>query len=197
MSGQEPTKTKKKSSSAKKSKTLPAIPKGFHSVTPYLVVNNGSEAIEFYKKAFGARELLRHATPDGKILNAQLKIGDSMVLLSDEFPGSDTRSPISLGTSTVTLHIYTKDVNKLWEQATAAGAKVLMPLNNQFWGERYGQLSDPFGHRWSLSQQVRMSEEEMQALEKASMEMLGQGEHPGRQQEDQPSTDVAESERAC
>ncbi len=197
MSGQEPTKTKKKSSSAKKSKTIPAIPKGFHSVTPYLVVNNGSEAIEFYKKAFGARELLRHATPDGKILNAQLKIGDSMVLLSDEFPGSDTRSPISLGTSTVTLHIYTKDVNKLWEQATAAGAKVLMPLNNQFWGERYGQLSDPFGHRWSLSQQVRMSEEEMQALEKASMEMLGQGEHPGRQQEDQPSTDVAESERAC
>jgi PhnB protein len=170
--GQEPTKTKRKSSSSRKSRSVPPIPKGFHSVTPYLVVNNGSEAIEFYKRAFGARELLRHATPDGKILNAQLKIGDSIVMLSDEFPGADTHSPASLGTSTVTLHIYTKDVNKLWDQAVGAGARVMMPLNNQFWGERYGQLADPFGHRWSLSQQVKMSEEEMQALEKASMEMM-------------------------
>ena len=189
MSGQEPPKVKKKTSSSKKSKAVEPIPKGFHTVTPYLVVNNGSVAIEFYKKAFGAKELLRHETPDGKILNAQLKIGDSMVLLSDEFPGADTRSPISLGTSTVTLHVYTKDVNKLWEQAVSAGARVIMPLNNQFWGERYGQLADPFGHRWSLSQQVKMSEEEMEALEKASMEMLAQGQHPGRSEE--PPSGVA------
>jgi PhnB protein len=182
MSGQEPPKAKKKISS-KKSKVVDPVPKGFHTVTPYLVVNNGSVAIEFYKKAFGAKELLRHETPDGKILNAQLRIGDSMVLLSDEFPGADTRSPISLGTSTVTLHVYTKDVNKLWGQAIAAGARIIMPLNNQFWGERYGQLADPFGHRWSLSQQVKMSEEEMEALEKASMEMLAQGQRQGRSDE--------------
>ena len=169
MSGQEPVKPKKR---ATRKKSPAGVPKGFHTVTPYLVVNNGSNAIEFYKKAFGAKEMLRHSTPDGKILNAQLKIGDSMVMLSDEFPGADTRSPNSLGASTVTLHIYVKDVNKLWEQAIAAGARIVMPLNNQFWGERYGQIVDPFGHRWSLSQQVKMSQEEMQALEKASMEMM-------------------------
>ena len=194
MSGQEPANEKKKTSRSKKSKTVQAIPKGFHSVTPYLTVNNGSEAIEFYKRALGAKELLRHATPDGKILNAQIRIGDSIVMLSDEFPGSDTRSPASLGTSTVTLHIYTKDVNKLWEQAIAAGARILMPLSNQFWGERYGQITDPYGHRWSLSQQVKMSKEEMEALEKASMEMLGQGEHSGKrdqQDAERPPTGVA------
>jgi PhnB protein len=190
MSGQEPTKTKRKTSSSRKSKAVSGIPKGFHTITPYLTVNNGSVAIEFYKRAFGAKEMLRHSTPDGKILNAQLRIGDSIIMLSDEFPGSDTRSPVSLGASTVTLHVYTKDVNKLWDQATAAGAKIVMPLNNQFWGERYGQLSDPFGHRWSLSQQVKMSEEEMQALEKASMEMLAQGEHPGRSRGEQPLSGV-------
>lgn len=170
MSGQEePSKPKRKTS---RKKSAPGVPRGFHTVTPYLVVSNGPEAIEFYKKAFGAKEMLRHSTPDGKILNAQLKIGDSMVMLSDEFPGAETKSPISLGASTVTLHIYVRDVNKLWEQAITAGARIAMPLNNQFWGERYGQIVDPFGHRWSLSQQVRMSQEEMQALEKASMEMM-------------------------
>ena len=184
---EQPPKAKKKST-PRKPKAVPPIPRGYHTVTPYLVVNNGSEAIEFYKKAFGAKELLRHTTPDGKILNAQLKIGDSMVLLSDEFPGGDTRSPVSLGTSTVTLHVYTRDVNKLWERAIAAGARIIMPLNNQFWGERYGQLADPFGHRWSLSQQVHMTEEEMEALEKAAMEMMGQGAHPGKPE--QPPTGV-------
>jgi PhnB protein len=161
-----------KRKTSRKSKAVLAIPKGFHTVTPYLVVSSGSEAIEFYKKAFGAKEMLRHSTPDGKVLNAQLKIGDSMLMLSDEFPGSDTKSPLTLGTSTVTLHIYAKDVDKLWEQATSVGAKIIMPLSNQFWGERYGQLVDPFGHRWSLAQVVKMSKEEMQALEKASMEMM-------------------------
>jgi PhnB protein len=190
MSGEVESPRARKKSSRRKSKAVPPIPKGFHSVTPYLVVINGTEAIEFYKKAFGAKEVLRHSTPDGKILNAQLKIGDSMVLLSDEFPGSDVRSPLSIGTSTVTLHIYSKDVDKLWEQATSAGARIVMPLNNQFWGERYGQLADPFGHRWSLSQQVKMSKEEMKALEKASMEMLAQGEHPERRQEDKPPIGV-------
>jgi PhnB protein len=165
---------------ARKSRsTKPPIPRGFHTITPYICVSDGAGAIEFYKKAFGAKESQIHKTPDGKILNAQLKIGDSMVLLSDEFPGSDVRSPLSVGTSTVTLHIYTKDVDKLWDQAISAGARITMPLANQFWGERYGQLADPFGHRWSMSQQIKMSDEEMEGLQKAAMEMFAQGEHPG------------------
>ena len=167
---------RRKKSSAAASKPVPA---GFHTITPYLVVNNGSDAIEFYKKAFGAKEVQRHTTPDGKILNAQLKIGDSMLLLSDEFPGADVRSPNSVGTSTVTIHLYVNDVDKLWSEAIAAGARIQMPLANQFWGERYGQLADPFGHRWSLSQQIKMSEEEMEALQKAAMEMIIHREHPG------------------
>ena len=118
--------------------------------------------------------------PDGKILNAQIKIGDSIVMLSDEFPGSDTKSPSSLGTSTVSLHIYTKDVDKLWQRAVSAGAKITMPLDNQFWGERYGQLADPFGHRWTLSQRIKMSREEMDAKQKAAMAMFAKGEHPGQ-----------------
>jgi len=187
---QRPATTKRRTArTSRRSKIVKPIPAGFHSITPYLVVNNGSEAIECYKKAFGAKEIIRHTTPDGKILNAQLKIGDSMLLLSDEFPGADVRSPLSLGTSTVTIHVYTKDVDKLWEQAISSGARIVMPLSNQFWGERYGQLSDPFGHRWSLSQQIKMSDEEMEALQKAAMEMFASGEHTDRTEE--PPTGVA------
>ena len=157
-------------------------------------MNDGAAAIEFYKKAFGAQEISRHTTSDGKkILNAQLKIGDSMVLLADEFPGSETRSPLSIGTSTVMLHIYTVNVDRVWNQAIEAGARIAMPIANQFWGERYGQLADPFGHRWSVSQQIKMSDEEMQGLEKAAMEMFGRGEHPqqGERKEEEPPTGVA------
>ena len=142
-----PKKSKRKVAT-KKPKQVKPIPSGFRTVTPYLVLNDASGAIEFYKKAFGAKELTRNLTPDGKILNAQIKIGDSIVMLSDEFPmpGSTIKSPSSLGASTFTMHIYSKNVDKLWEQAVAAGAMVGMPLDNMFWGERYGQLVDPFGH---------------------------------------------------
>jgi len=188
--------TAKVSSPSRRSKVVRPVPTGFRTITPYLVVNNGSEAIGFYKKAFDAKELSVHKTPDGKILNAQLKIGNSMLFLADEFPGSDVRSPLSIGgSSTVTIHIYTKDVDKLWDQAISAGARITMPISNQFWGERYGQLADPFGHRWSLSQQVKMSDEEMAGLQKAAMEMFSQGEHPGhpekKDQREQPPTGVA------
>jgi len=167
---------------ARKSKrsttSLTSVPKGFHSVTPYLAITGASEAIEFYKKAFGARELARETMPDGKILHARFKIGDSLLMLADEFPGSNHKSPTSAGTSTVTLHIYTTDVDSLWQKAIEAGAKVTMPLENQFWGERYGQLTDPFGHHWSISQQVKMSREEMDEKRKSVMTMLAQGQHP-------------------
>ncbi len=170
-------KPKKKSAARKKTTGVKPIPAGFSTVTPYLVLNNASDAIEFYKKAFGAKELSVNRTPDGKIMNAEIKIGDSMVLLSDEFPSARTKSPVSLGTSTVTMHIYSKDVDKLWAQALAAGAMVVMPLDKQFWGERYGQIVDPFGHHWSLSQRIKMSPQEMEEKQKAAMAMFGQGEH--------------------
>ena len=155
-----------------------AIPPGFRSVTPYLTVVGGSKAIDFYKRAFGAKELSRQAMPDGRILNAQIKIGDSIVMLSDEFPGSDLKSPESLGSSTVTLHIYTKDVDRLWQRAVSAGARITMPIDDQFWGEHYGQLADPFGHRWSLSQRIQMSHKEAEFKRKAAMAMFSRGEHP-------------------
>ncbi len=141
-----PKKSKKKVAARKKPKQVKPIPSGFRTVTPYLVVSNASGAIEFYKKAFGAKELTRNLTPDGKILNARIKVGDSIVMLEDEFPvpGSTTKSPTTLGASTVTLHIYSKNVDKLFAQAVSAGAMIRMPLDNMFWGERYGQLVDPF-----------------------------------------------------
>ncbi len=132
-----------------------AIPKGFHSVTPDLVVKGASDAIEFYKRAFGAVENYRHNSPDGNsIVHAELKIGDSIVMLSDEYVHGDMkgcRSPKSIGGSAVTLHIYTEDVDKAFNQAVAAGANVTMPLTDMFWGDRYGQLEDPFGHFWSIA----------------------------------------------
>jgi PhnB protein len=126
------------------------IPKGFHTVTPYLVVTDAARAIDFYKRAFGAEELRRLDGPDGKIAHAELKIGDSIIMLSDEMPGW-SRSPESLGGTAVNIFLYVKDVDRVFNQAVAAGAKIGMPLNDMFWGDRYGQVTDPFGHSWSLA----------------------------------------------
>jgi PhnB protein len=156
------------------------IPNGEHSVTAYLTVNTASKAIDFYKGAFNAEELFRETVPDGKILHARIKIGDSVVRLSDEFPGSTHRAPATLGATTVTLHIYTENVDRLWQQAVQAGAKIMIPLDNQFWGERYGMLIDPFGHQWSMSMTIKMTQEEMAAKRKAVMSMFSKGEHPGK-----------------
>ena len=152
------------------------VPPGEHSVTAYLTVSNGSKAIDFYKQAFNAEDLFRETMPDGKILHARMRIGDSIVRLSDEFAGSLHKSPASLGATTVTLHIYTENVEGLWQQAIQAGAKVILPLDNQFWGERYGMLVDPFGHQWSMSMAIKMSPEEMAAKRKAVMSMFSNGE---------------------
>jgi PhnB protein len=153
------------------------IPKGFGTVTPYLKINGAAKAIDFYKDAFGAKKIGVVTLPDGKILHARMKIGDSILMLSDEFQGN-TASPTSIGSNTVTIHVYSKNVDKLWEKAVEAGAKIVMPLDNQFWGERYGQLLDPFGHSWSLSMQVRMTRREREAKRKVAMEMFTQGKHP-------------------
>jgi uncharacterized glyoxalase superfamily protein PhnB len=128
------------------------IPDGFHTITPHLVVKDASKAIDFYKKAFGAEELERHPGPDGKsIMHATIKIGDSRVMLNDEFPDMGCRGPLAIGGTAVTLHLYVQDVDKAFERATKAGAKVTMPLADQFWGDRYGIVADPFGHMWSIA----------------------------------------------
>ena len=126
------------------------IPKGFHTVTPYLIVTDGARAIDFYKRAFGAQELLRLDGPDRKVAHAELKIGDSIIMLSEEMSGH-TRSPQSLGGTAVDIMLYVKDVDQAFNQAVAAGAKITMPLSDMFWGDRYGQVTDPFGHSWSLA----------------------------------------------
>ncbi len=126
------------------------IPKGFHTVTPYLTVSDSARAIDFYKRAFGAEELSRLDSPDGKVAHAEIKIGDSIIMLSDEMPGWG-RSPQSLGGTAVDIFLYVPDVDRIFNQAVAAGAKIAMPVSDMFWGDRYGRLTDPFGHSWSLA----------------------------------------------
>jgi PhnB protein len=128
------------------------IPSGFHTLTPHLVVKGASRAIDFYKKAFGAQEVGRLTSPDGKsIMHADLKIGDSHVFLVDECPQMGARGPESIGATPVTIHIYVEDVDDAFGKAVAAGAQVRMPLADMFWGDRYGLLTDPFGHSWSMA----------------------------------------------
>ena len=132
-----------------------AVPKGYHSVTPSLVVADGAKVIEFYKKAFGAREIYRFAAPDGSIMHAVVQIGDSMIMLGDEMEGPGGRSPRTLGGSAVHLYIYQDNVDALWKHAVDAGARVVQPLADQFWGDRGGCVEDPSGHQWWLAQHVK------------------------------------------
>jgi uncharacterized glyoxalase superfamily protein PhnB len=135
-----------------------------HTITPHLVCAGASDAIEFYKKAFGAEEMMRLPGPDGKLGHAMIRIGDSAVMLADEFPQWESLGPVSLKGSPVTLHLAVPDVDKAFERALAAGAKVRMPLADMFWGDRYGIVEDPFGHRWSMATHIRdVSPEEMAA----------------------------------
>lgn len=135
------------------SKITKAIPEGYHTVTPYLSVKGAERAIDFYKKAFGAQEIERHAGAEGKIMHAVIKIGDSLVMLADEFPesGCGMCSPESLKGSSVLLNLYVEDVDTFFNQAVKAGSTVIRPLMDAFWGDRYGQLRDPFGHLWSVA----------------------------------------------
>ena len=128
------------------------IPEGFHTLTPYLVIKGASEAIEFYKRAFGAQEKVRMPGPDGKsVMHAELKIGDSPLMLADEFPDMGSLGPHGIGGTSVVIHVYVDDADAVFNQAVAAGAQVKMPLQDMFWGDRYGQITDPFGHRWSVA----------------------------------------------
>jgi PhnB protein len=130
------------------------IPDGYHSVTPYLVVNDGARALEFYKQAFGATEVFRMEGPDGKIGHAEIKIGNSHVMLADEHPEMGARSPQAFGGSPVSLMLYVEDVDATVGQAVEAGAKLTRPVANQFYGDRTGGVTDPFGHVWYVATHV-------------------------------------------
>ncbi|HJV00147.1 MAG TPA: VOC family protein [Burkholderiaceae bacterium] len=127
------------------------IPEGMHTITPHLICEGAANAIEFYKKAFNAEELSRLPGPDGKIMHAMLRIGDSTLMLNDAFPDCGGFGPLALKGSPVTIHLYVKDVDATYKQAVAAGAEAKMPVADMFWGDRYGMLVDPFGHHWSVA----------------------------------------------
>lgn len=142
------------------------IPDGMHSLTPHLVCDGAAAAIEFYKKAFNAQELARMPGPEGKLMHAMLKIGDSHFMLNDEFRDFGGFGPHYLKGSPVTIHLYVTDVDAQVAQAVAAGAKLTMPVADMFWGDRYGQLEDPFGHKWSVATHIKDTtpEEAMAAM---------------------------------
>lgn len=128
------------------------IPDGYHTVNPYLTVKNAGEAIDFYKRAFGAEEVVRMTGPDGKsIMHAEIKIGNSMLMLAEEWPQGDCKSPQSLGGTSVNLFLYVQDVDSVFQKAVSAGAKSSMPPTDMFWGDRYGKLTDPYGHSWGVA----------------------------------------------
>jgi PhnB protein len=145
------------------------IPQGMHSVTPHLICAGAAKAIDFYKQAFGAEETARLPGPDGRLMHAAVRIGDSTVMLVDEMPEWGALSPKSLKGSPVTIHLYVDDVDAFVARAVKAGAKVTMPVEDAFWGDRYGKLEDPFGHSWSVATPVR--EVSMEEAQKAMQEM--------------------------
>ena len=146
------------------------IPEGFHAVTPYLVVNDAAKAIDFYKRAFDAHERYRMEGPPGKVAHAEIQIGDSVIMLGDESPQMDTKSPQSLGGTTGGLFLYVHDVDAAYKKAVGAGAKATMPPTDMFWGDRYGKLMDPFGHSWSMATHKEdVAPEEMEKRMKAEM----------------------------
>jgi PhnB protein len=147
------------------------VPEGMHTVTPHLICAGATDAIEFYKKAFNAIEMGHLSNPQGKLMHASIRIGDSAVMLADEFPDWGKFGPKSLKGSPVTIHLYVEDVDATFERAVSAGAKITMPLEDTFWGDRYGVLEDPFGHHWSVATHIRdMTPEEIQ---QAAQKMFG------------------------
>jgi PhnB protein len=151
------------------------IPDGYHTVTPYLAVDDAARAIEFYEQAFGAKERGRMETPDGKIGHAELEIGDSLVMLSDPFPQASTKPPKELGGTSANIFMYVEDVDAAVKRAVDAGATVTMEVADQFWGDRFGTVTDPFGHTWSIATRVEdVPPEELAERAKAAMaEMAG------------------------
>ncbi len=154
------------------------IPHGMHTITPHLVCKDAAAAIEFYKEAFGAVEMVRIPGPGGKLMHAMLRIGDSPLMLVDEFPEMQVRGPQALGGSAVTIHLAVTDADASFKRATAAGATVRMPVTDMFWGARYGLVQDPSGHLWSIATQVRdLTPEQIAEAMKSQPPMDGCGSH--------------------
>jgi PhnB protein len=146
------------------------VPEGYNTVSPYLAVDDAEQAIEYYKKAFGAEETVRMDTPDGRIGHAELKIGDSHVMLSDPFPQASTTPPNTLGGTSGSIFMYVDDVDSVVQKAVDAGATVTMEVADQFWGDRFGSITDPFGHSWSIATHVEdLTPEEIEERGKAAM----------------------------
>ena len=149
------------------------IPKDYHSITPALIVKNGDEAIEFYNNGFGVEDRSRMKGPDGRVAHAELKLGDSVFMLSDEYPEMKCLSPKTIGGSPVSMYVYVDDVDSIFNKAISAGAKVLDPVKDQFWGDRHGRLEDPFGHLWSIATHKKdLSEEEMKKAAEAAFSQM-------------------------
>ena len=127
------------------------IPEGCHTLTPHLAIRDAAKAIEFYRQAFGAQVIGVYNMPDGRVMHAEIKIGDSIVMLADEFPNAPVQAPPSVGGTTTVMHLYVEDVDSWFRRAAGAGATVVMPVMDCFWGDRYGQLKDPFGHLWAIA----------------------------------------------
>jgi PhnB protein len=150
------------------------IPEGYRTVTPYLAVDDAAEAIAYYTKAFGAKERSRMEAPDGSIGHAELEIGDSLVMLSDPFPQATTRTPNELGGTTATVFLYVEDVDAVVKRAVDAGATVTMEVADQFWGDRFGAITDPFGHSWSIATHVEdVPPDEMARRAEEAMSQMG------------------------
>jgi PhnB protein len=146
------------------------IPDGYPRVTPYLIIDGASAAIEFYRSVFGATERMRMPAPDGKVGHAELEIGDSVIMLADQFPDMDARGPKSLGGTPVSLHVYVEDADSVFDRAIQAGAKALRPVEDRFYGDRSGQFEDPFGHRWDVAAHVEdVAADEMSRRAAAAM----------------------------
>ena len=158
----------------------PAVPAGLSTVTPHLVIRDAAQAIEFYKKAFGAKESVRMDGPDGKIMHAEIKIGDSRLFLGEEMPDWGSKSPLMLGGTGTTIHLYVDNADAVFNQAVAAGAQIKMPLADQFWGDRYGKLLDPYGHEWSVATHLEdVSPAEMRKRQEVAMAQMAAQQAPG------------------
>ncbi len=147
------------------------IPEGYHTATPYLIVNGAGRAIEFYKQAFGATEVMRIGAPGGKVGHAEIKIGDSHIMLADEHPEMDARSPQTIGGTPVGLALYFEDCDAVFNRAVSLGAKVLKPLQDQFYGDRSGTVADPFGHKWTIG--THQEDVSPQEIQKRAAAMFG------------------------
>ena len=154
--------------------TTQPIPEGYHTLTTYLTIENAAEAIDYYKDVFGAKERIRMEAPDGKIGHAELEIGDSLLMLSDAFPGATSRPPTELGGTTAGAFMYVEDVDAVVKRAVESGATITMEIADQFWGDRFGTITDPFGHSWSIATHVEdVPADEIAARAKAAMAEIG------------------------